>query len=375
MSISIYLRPSLSGAWSRCAGYAALNSQVDAIPDDELDNEVREDGTACHWLAQELIAGNSHAIGDISPNGRELTPEMFDAVDEYRALLASWACVPVIEQPLPVSQHMPGIQDGTPDAWGLNGTTLHVGDLKYGFAPVEVWKNSQLTIYAYTLLKMLVTDGHVVRKIVFHICQPRCAHRDGTTRSWTTTPEELCALGQHLIERAWECYAAEPLCTVGPQCANCPASYACQSLQAAGLRAAEISYGATPMELTERQLGHELAVLMQAQKNMENRIVGLSAQAEHLLRRGKRVPGFELGRKATRWRWRNGADQMLRRLGEMFGVEVETAPTIKSVAKLRNSFPIDVQTMYAEKPEGELKLRMIDPHEAEKRFTTNHNQR
>lgn len=375
MTISAYLRPSLAGAWSRCAGYAKLNSQVDAIPDDELDNEVREDGTACHWLAQELIAGREHAIGDISPNGRELTREMFDAVDEYRAMLDSWGCMLNIEQPVPVSQYMPGIQDGTPDAWGVSGGTLHVGDLKYGFAPVEVWKNAQLTIYAYTLLRAM--PWITIDRIVLTICQPRCAHRDGTTRSWETTPGELIGLAHHLMERAQACHAPDPLCTVGPQCGNCPASYACPSLQAAGLRAAEISYGATPMELTERQLGHELAVLMQAQQNMENRIVGLSTQAEHLIRHGKRVPGFELGRKATRWRWRNGADQVLRRLGEMFDVEVEAPPAIKSVAKLRNSFPIDVQALYAEKPDGELKLKMIDPHEAEKRLssTTHHNQR
>ena len=56
------------------------------------------------------------------------------------------------------------------------------------------------------------------------------------------------------------------------------------------------------------------------------------------------------------------------RLGEMFGVEVTAPAELKSVAKLRNAFPVDVQAMYAEKPTGELTLRMVEPHEIEKAF-------
>jgi hypothetical protein len=140
-------------------------------------------------------------------------------------------------------------------------------------------------------------------------------------------------------------------------------------LQAAALGAAEVSYDATPFELNEQQLGYELSKLMQAQRHLEHRISGLSAQAESLLRRGQRIPGFEMGRMATRWRWRPGTEQLVVRLGEMFNVDVMMPAKVKSVAKLRNAFPIDVQAMYGDKPVGELKLVMSDPNEAAKRFS------
>ena len=132
----------------------------------------------------------------------------------------------------------------------------------------------------------------------------------------------------------------------------------------------EVSYDATPFELTEAQLGYELSKLMQARDHIDHRINGLSMQAESLLRRGKRVPAFELGRKATRWRWKTGTEALVRRMGELFGVEVMAEPRIKSVAKLRNAFPVDIQALYGEKPEGELTLRMVDPNEAIKKMAS-----
>lgn len=363
------LRPSSASSWSRCAGYPALNAAVGTEQLDELDTDVREDGTACHWLAAELWEGRSVELGAMSPNGREITEEMFAAVDEYHALLRSWNCPVTIERQAPVSTFFPGVSDGTPDAWAFDGTTLFVGDLKFGFRPVEVWRNAQLGIYAWTLLCMLTAQGHAPQRVRLSICQPRCPHRDGTTRDWSPTLAELAQLAQGLVEAALRCHQPDPPCTVGPQCRSCPAAHACQTLQAAALGAAEISYGATPFVLNTNQLGYELAVLMAARDHLDHRLTGLTTQAESLLRKGNRIPGFELARAATRWRWREGTEAAVKRLGELFGVEVMQPPKVKSVAQLRNAFPsLDVQDLYAEKPAGEMKLKPVDPNEAIKRF-------
>jgi hypothetical protein len=370
MDRQVYLRPSAAAVWSKCAGYAALNASLGTTPSDEADNEVREDGTACHWLAAELWTGHQHSAGGLSPNNRELTDEMFRGVDEYHDVLRSWNVLHThIEQTIHVSQFFPGIADGTPDAWACDGDTLFVADFKYGFRPVEVWRNAQLIVYAYTLLCILNRSGHLPQRVQLTICQPRCPHRDGTTRTWVTDVQELGELAAWYAARAQDCYAPNPPCTVNPGCLNCPAAHACRTLQAAALGAAEVSYDATPFELNEQQLGYELSKLMQAQRHLEHRISGLSAQAESLLRRGQRIPGFEMGRMATRWRWRPGTEQLVVRLGEMFNVDVMMPAKVKSVAKLRNAFPIDVQAMYGDKPVGELKLVMSDPNEAAKRFS------
>lgn len=368
MERQAYLRPSSAATWSKCAGYAALNAALGAPYVEETDNDIREDGTACHWLAAELWEGRQVIPGTLSPNGRELTDEMFAAVEEYHALLRSWPHPPTLEVTVPVSRHFPGVSDGTPDAWSFNGYRLDVGDFKYGFRAVDVWRNAQLIVYAWTLVCELTAGGDAPQEVVLHICQPRCPHRDGTTRSWTVSIPILAELAAKLAAAARECYAPAPMCTAGPQCRDCGAAFGCATLQAAAASAMEIAYDATPLVLTEPQLGYELAKLMAAQQHIENRITGLSTQAESLLRHGKRVPGFEMGRAATRWRWREGIEPVLLRLGQLFNVDVMQPAKVKSVAKLRDAFPIPVQDMYAEKPAGELKLRLSDPNEAVRRL-------
>lgn len=371
MDRQVYVRPSAAATWSKCLGYAALNAGIDAIPSDESDNEVREDGTACHWLAAEVWIGRQHNVGDLSPNNRELTEEMERAIGEYHDLLHSWpsACV-TIEQAIPVSKFFPGVADGTPDAWAYNFVheELYVADFKYGYRPVQVWRNPQLVVYAWTLVCILSERGQAPQRVHLTICQPRCPHRDGTTRTWSVDVNELGRLAAELAERAKGCYAPNPQCTVNPGCASCPAAHVCRTLQAAAMGAAEVSYDATPFELNQQQVGYELATLMQAQQHLEHRIQGLSAQAENLLRHGKVIPGFEMGRAATRWRWRDGTEEYVKRMGELLGVDVMQPAKIKTVAKLRNAFPIDIQSLYGVKPAGELKLRMSDPNEALKRL-------
>lgn len=369
MGLQTYLRPSSAAVWSKCLGYAALNAALETQFVEETDNEVREDGTACHWLAAELWEGCPVEAGALSPNGREITDEMFAAVEEYHELLRTWTHVSV-EKQVPVSQFFPGVADGTPDAWAYcpSTSTLDVGDLKYGFRPVEAWRNAQMIVYAWTIVCMLTQQGHAPQTVRLHICQPRCPHRDGTTRSWSTSVGELAELAAELAAAALACYAPNPPCKVGPQCHSCAAAFGCRTLQTAAAGAVEVSHDATPFVLTEQQLAYELSKLMAAQSHIENRINGLSTQAESLIRKGKSVPGFELGRRATRWRWRAGTEQLIRNLAPLFGIDVMQEPKVKSVAKLRDTLGADVVAMYAEKPVGELVLRQADPNEAIKKF-------
>lgn len=367
----VYIRPSNAAILSRCYGYAALNAALGTEYVEEQDNEVREDGTACHWLAKEVWDGRPVEPGGLAPNGRELTEEMFAAVDEYHALLRSWNTPGVVlETLIQVSEFFPGMQDGTPDAWGYDpiSYTLYVGDLKYGYRPVEAWRNPQLTVYGWTLVCLLVAAGYKVHNIKLYIFQPRVAHREGYARCWSTDTPTLAQLAKTIADHVLECLKPNPPCTPNPGCRNCAAAYGCETLQAAAGSAMEVSYDATPFVLTAQQAGCELAKLMAAQQHIENRITGLSTQAESLIKRGDRVPGFEMGRSATRWRWRPGTDALLRRLAPLFGVEVMDEPKVKTVAKLRDKLPQAVIDMYAFKPDGELKLRLVDPNEAIRRF-------
>lgn len=370
MELQAWLRPSGAATWSKCHGYAALNAMLGTEYVEETDNEVREDGTACHWLAAEMWEGRQYDAGDLAPNGRELTDEMFAAVGDYHAMLQAWDAPVTVEQQIQVSAVFPGVADGTPDAWAFDGATgtLFVGDLKFGFRPVEVWRNAQLIVYAWSLVQLLLRSGTAVARVRLFICQPRCAHRDGTVREWAVSVADLEPLANELAAHALACYAPNPECVAGPQCRNCAAAYGCRSAQSAAGSGMEVSYDATPFVLNEQQLGYELAKLMDAQAHIEHRITGLTTQAEALVRKGRTVPGFDMGRRATRWRWRAGTEALLRNLAPLFGVDVMQEPKIKTVAKLRDVLGADIIAMYAEKPEGELVLRRTDPNEAAKRF-------
>lgn len=361
-----YMRPSGAGSWSACVGYAALNASLDTEYVEEPDNEVREDGTAWHWLAEQVWNGSRPSVGSLSPNGREITEEMYVGVEEYHEMLRAWGVPVRLEQKVPVATHFPGVADGTADAVGIDHAALllNIGDGKYGYRIVDPWRNKQLTCYAWTVVCELAKQGVHIQTIRFWICQPRAAHPEGTTRMWRVSVRELAELAAWLAARALEAYSPDPQCTAGPQCWTCAGAYACRTAQAAGFGAMDVSYSATPFVLNEGQLGYELARMRAARDRLDNRINGLETQAETLIRRGKRVPGFDLGRRATRWRWKSGAEGVVRRLGEMFGVPVVEEPKLRSVAKLRNAFPFDVQSMYAEKPVGELVLKAVDPNEA-----------
>lgn len=362
---TFYLRPSSAAAWFHCAGYAALNASIDAA--EERNNEVRDDGTACHWLAEHVwYESRDVAVGQLAPNGRELTQEMFLAVDDYHAILLSWPSQPQLERTLPVSSVFPGVQDGTPDAWVVHGDTIYIADLKYGFRAVEVWRNLQLIVYVWTLLAL---HPHV-KHVHMTIFQPRCAHKDGPTRTWVTTRYELRPLAEALQAAARRAMEPSPVCAVNYGCGDCAASGACRTLQAAGGLGAEVGYDATPHIMTDAEVGYELTQLEAAAKHIENRITGLTAQAESLVRAGHRVPGYGLTRSVTRWRWREGMGERVAYLGSQLGVDVHAPITLKSVAKLRDSFPgLDIQTMYAERPTGELRLKATDPNEALRVFS------
>ena len=368
--IAFYLRPSAAAAWSCCAGYAALNHALGTASTPDEDNEVREDGIACHWLAKEVRNGEQHKSGDLAPNGRELTDEMFSAVSDYHAVLDSWLPAEVIvEQTITVSAVMPYIQNGTPDAYAIDyaNRTLYLADLKFGFRPVEVWRNLQLVIYAWTLMAM---SGCTQACLV--IVQPRCPHRDGTVRTWHVSIDDLRPLAAWLCERAALALAPNPQCVPNPACRNCAGAHACRALQSAGLGATETAYDAVPLHLTPAELGYELTKLQAAAIHIEHRMNGLSAQAESLHKRGNAVPGFTLERAATRWRWREGAESALQQLGELFNLTVMADPKLRSPSQLRNVFPpvLDVESLYAERPTGELRLKPTDPNEAIKAFTT-----
>ena len=366
-SRALHLRPSGAASWSVCEGYVAMCAAYPELPE-EGSHEVREDGTACHWLAKELYDGIRHAIDELSPNNRLLTDEMFDACGVYHAVLASWPnVVPVLEQSLSFAFIYQGMT-GTPDAFAYDPitNTLYIADLKFGFVSVEVWKNLQLILYAAAVIVMLGIAGRNPR-IVLTIVQPRDYNRDGAVRTWETNWEEIAPIVDWLRECAHRAMAPNPSTRSGPQCTDCPGRHACKSAQQSAMMAVEFVYGYAPHDLSVEALGAEAARLYDAQERLDARLTGLHMQIENLLSRGVSVPFHEMRESRTRRYITPEGLERLKALAPYFNTTA-TIEKPKGIRELEASFPKDLVAMYSRRPKGTLKVGRVNPKEAERKF-------
>lgn len=373
-----FLRPSGAAIWSKCYGYAKLCAAILAeLPDyyeEETDIDVREDGTACHWLAHEVWNRRNHETGTLSPNHRLITDEMHDAVSDYHALLCSWPnVVAVLEEKMPVSHAVWGCQDGTPDAFAFDPDTytLYIADLKFGFRFVEVWFNLQMTLYAFGIIYQLDLDIYRLT-IVFHIFQPRSQHPEGQLRVWRTTGKQLIGLIDELRLAAAASMGENPPCTVNPGCLNCPVRHACKAYQASALQVVPMCSDSTPHTLTGWQLSRELAVLEDAQRKLEGRISGLKEQAAYMARASSEVfPFHELRQGVGRERYVDAtAESTVLNLSKHFKVDAAKPVRPKSPAQLRKGgFPSNILKQYVERPSTGLKMYRVGPHDAAKKVS------
>jgi len=341
-----------------------MRAMFPAAPD-EADSEVTEDGTACHWLAAELWEGRHHAEGTLSPNGRVLTEEMFDACDMYHDVLRSWGeAYPVCEKKIPLDIILQGMA-GTPDAWAYHPPTktLYIADLKFGFRFVEVWDNWQMLCYAFGLVTLLQLWGQDIT-IVFTVVQPRARHKDGPVRKWTTKLSDIVDRLTTLQEAAIRATQYVP----NPGCGDCPGRHVCTALQNAALTAVHRAYEGDPNELDPAALSSELRLLHDASKKLEARITGLETQAEAILRAGKTLPHYKLSATFARETWVEGGEQAIITLAHLMKRNVAKPMRAITPNQARKIMPSNLVAIYAHKPSTGVRLTKIDPYEARKAF-------
>lgn len=381
MSRAEYLRPSSAATWVRCFGYAAMRAAYPEVPE-EADEEIREDGTACHWLASELWQGRHVAEDSLSPNNRICDEQMFDAVDIYHGLLWSWIDNDIsrkqeviCEQQVPchIIYNVEGMPDGTPDAYQVlpHIRTIRVGDLKYGFRFVEAWENWQGIIYLLAIAAMQGINAFEEEHwwAEFYIVQPRSNHRDGPVRKWRVRLSDLRAHLNILNAAAAQSLKDNPECTPNPGCMDCPGRHACQSLQNAALSALEVSYQATPHELEPAALGDELKRLKHARDMLDGRITGLEASAEAQIKAGVYIPGWTLATTYARERWIDGGEMQIMTIAHAY-FQADIAKPRKAITpnQARKILPANIVAAFSHKPSTGVKLTKQDPYEAKKKF-------
>lgn len=367
--------PSAADRWVFCPGSVGLAEQFPDLGD----GEEAAEGDAAHWVAFQMFTAGVPAVGTLTPNGWAVDEAMIDGGRLYynhvfsvvNPLRGMAACR--FEQ----REHMPSLHPdmfGTPDGTYFDGTVLHVFDYKFGHLEVSPVENWQLACYAAGVLDRLRAEGKATPwieqelPVVFHIIQPRSYTPGGPVRSWSTTTGELRAMWNRLRAAALE----EVATLVGPHCKYCPARRGCATFKRAADGAKSYAGQAMPMGLAGHALATELMWAEQQLGTLQARVAALQEQAEHDLRSGKPVPGFEMqrGRGAEKWKV---APANVAGLGDMLGVDFRKPLAVDTPTQCRDKLKkkgVDGSLIapYIERIPGKMALGIADYSLIQKAF-------
>lgn len=344
-----------------------------AYPETEDSPEAAE-GTAAHWGLAEMLSGRLVDVGQIAPNGVYLTEEMIEAIDLAHADIEATLA------PFGLKTHQGAVEQrvailpvhaeawGTPDysIW-LTSDHLLVVDFKFGHRPVDVFENWQLIEYVAGLLHERGADDMRTR-VTVKIAQPRAFHRDGPIRSWSFPATDIRAHINIANAAAVEALGPNPRFRVGPECRDCRARHACETLQRAALTACDIAGAAQPFDLPPTALALEYRVLKRYAALLDARITGLEEQALAQIKAGKPLPGLRVEHGAGREVW-TITDLQVIQIGKAIGVNVArplAAMTPKQAVKA--GLPDAILAGIVNTPRGAAKLVEDDGARARRVF-------
>jgi hypothetical protein len=218
MSDHSKLGPSSAERWLNCPGSVAANEGIE-----DKGSAFAAEGTMAHEIA-ELILKMGGKIVDAPTNN--IPEDMEEHVMTYVNYVLSVPGERQFEQKVNFEEWVPD-GFGTADTVIVDGTTVHVIDLKYGKGvKVNATENSQLKLYAlgvYSELSALVD----IQKFVLHIVQPRLDNID----AWETSTRDLLRWGEWVRERALLALSDDaPRCPGAKQCKWCKAQATCAAL-------------------------------------------------------------------------------------------------------------------------------------------------
>lgn len=354
------LRASKSGTWVKCAGSVNLSEPATDAYDEE-DDEVREEGTACHWLAHQRTLGVHHPSGSIAPNNVAITDEMHEACDMWFEAIKGWGVTSAYFEHEVQCKRVHDQCGGTLDAgaWNPETRTIFIGDLKFGYRFVDVWENVQLVCYYTGLENELGLETDLDTWVEFLIVQPRSYHKDGPVRRWRVRAIELRALVNILSNAAHEALGDKPMCKINPGCTRCEGRIRCQTARQAGLEAVNASYDATPHDLPFTAAEHELRVLQSARSVVDARITALEQQVSYGIKRGEHSQHFQLEQPLGRKVWREGAEQQVRAYEILFHQKL-TKETLITPTQAEKLLSPSLVNALSHRPQGALKLIPFD---------------
>jgi hypothetical protein len=327
------IRPSAAWIWGDggCRGYAQMVARYPEIPG-LVNDTVREEGIAGHWVAHKIGQGFIVPEGTEAPNSVEVDDKMLDGALMYVNDIRTRSCghPAYMETPLPA----PWIHEhcgGTPDAWSWNPLTrtLTVWDYKYGFRYVEAFENPQLSIYVSAILDYLhkvgaiVLDGHSEQDISVDIVivQPRSYGAD-IVRNWKAKAAMLRPIWNRLRAAAIEAAGPDPQLRAGPHCLDCSARAHCPAAIRASLVALDVTSRSVPVDLAPEAAGDLLRRLIAAQDAVNTMVTGLQQQMVHAISQGHQDPNWTMGNGRSSTIYVEGGEAQILALAKVMGVDI-----------------------------------------------------
>lgn len=348
----VSIRPSAAAIWAG-AGCTAYPHRVAEYSEKDMDKSAAEEGTAAHWVAENMLAGGEYVdfsdyVGNPAPNGVMVTDEMAQCVEVYTDYVESLVMAPRqqwnVEQKVSVFKGV----TGTVDFWTYNPESqiLDVIDYKHGFRSVEPFKNWQLALYGAGILRALHDiDGHTPVKVRLTVVQPRAYTSGGPIRTWETTPSELVAMMAQATMRAAEVHN-NPIARSSSECRYCPARHACPAALDAGIQLYEAATAAMPYDLEMGEMAVQYDILQRAHEQLGFLIAAYESKIKNALYAGGKVPGYSLQEKKGREEWAVSVEEV-QALGAIFNVDLcPPSPMTPKQAMAKKVIDMDVIKQY-----------------------------
>ncbi len=378
----IGLTPSYAFRWVPCPLSIQLRQQFEA-PSDKR-NEAAEEGNAFDELSGQLIEMFTNPqidtprsgtyIGEMASNGVIIDQEMYESATLYATDIFKY-CNPhkvldqiKIQEQLDVSfieEGRVGYADVTVYNHALNEFVIWDG--KYGHSLVEVEKNYQLAIYAWSKIQQLGLNRDVSIKL--RIVQPRSFQGDSPIREWVTTYDEIESIMGDVIQAANISRTPDAQAAPGLHCRNCEAAHACDALKNTVYSYLDYtSYADSCGDMTGSNLSTELRLLERGKKLVDARYDALKTQTEYLLKSGESVPAWSLEPTSGNRKWAKPIEEV-KLLGVMFNIDLlkeESLITPTQAMKLK--IDANVIKAYSTVPSAGSKLVFDDGAKARRIF-------
>lgn len=372
MSTHSFLPPSGAKAWSVCAMWPSMN---EAYPQDDSPESI--EGTAAHWVWEQMLGRLPVKVGDVAPNGYIVTQEMVEGAELYLSVLPDVGYeFLVVETPVAIPSVHPNCY-GTPDTWYYHqaSKTIYLYDYKFGHRYVDEYENLQCIMYAEGIINRLalmykVEPGVLDQQInvVITIVQPRCYYKGEPVRSWELRGSDVRGYINKLAAAAERAMSPDPVATTNEEaCRNCPGRHACPALQLGAYSDLQYSTQSSPVELPLAAASLELKMMENGLARLQARVEGMREFVASQVAKGGYSAYYRLQDSYGHRTWNKPHEEVLA-IGELFEKDLSKRSVVTPTQALKIGIDESVIMAYSYIPKGEPKLVVNDPNDAAKIF-------